>query len=821
MSDVREAQATPQGDGAESYTSASIQVLEDIQAVRTRPGMYIGDPNDGASLHHMIDEVVANSIDEALAGFCDQIDVIVHIDNSVTVEDNGRGIPTGIHPEQGRSAAEVVMTVLHAGGKFNSNSYKVSGGLHGVGVSCVNFLSEHLKLEIKREGQVWYQEYVRGVPVAPIAEVGTTKRRGTKITFKADPQIFPNTVFNHDNIVTRLRELSYLNKGVKISLTDERDGKRYDFDNQGGVEAFVAYLNRNKDKSHEPPILIAGERDNEQGSKTEVQVCLQYTDAINENVFCYTNNIYNKDGGTHQAGFRAALTRAINSYGSANNLFKDLKGGTLSGDDVREGLTAVLVVKHPQPMFDSQVKYKLVSNEVKPLVESVVSEGLATYFEEHPGQAKAIIQKSVLSARARAAAAAAREMVRRKGALDLASLPGKLADCQERSPALSELFLVEGDSAGGSAKQGRDRKTQAILPLRGKILNVEKARFDKILSSQEVATLITAIGAGIGDEFNVEKCRYHKIIIMCDADVDGSHIRTLLLTFFFRQMPQIIEKGYLYIAQPPLYKVARGKKEFYIKDEAKMESYLIEQGVSGLAVGVPGRAERLSGEALGALVRAALLYKRMLDQLDHRLDARVLDAILRSSSFDPEVLKTRARLDAHLKAANEYLAKRHGMGQISFEITQDEEHQSHKAVARTRDSGRLKVTTLDHGFVSSTEFEEIARKAEALNALGAGPFTVIEGSDERTVLAAEGIVDEVFAAGKRGQTIQRYKGLGEMNPEQLWETTMNHGVRTLLQVRISSAMDAEDLFTILMGEQVENRRQFIEQNALRVRNLDI
>jgi DNA gyrase subunit B len=849
-----------------NYSAKSIQVLTDIEAVRTRPGMYIGDPNDGASLHHMVDEVVANSIDEALGGYCDQIDITVHIDNSITVADNGRGIPVDIHAEEGISAAQLVMTVLHAGGKFNDNAYKVAGGLHGVGVSCVNFLSENLKLEIRREGKVYFQEYERGLPKEPIHEISTTTRRGTSVTFKPDPQIFPVVEFNHDHLVTRFRDLSYLNKGVKISLTDERVGKRIDFDNEGGLIAFMNYLNRNKEKVHPNPIYFIGDREVD-GRKTTVEICVQYNDSMHETVSCYTNNIYNRDGGTHLTGFRGALTRVINNYGAANPaLFKDVKGQSLSGEDVREGLTAIICLKHPQPMFSSQTKEKLVSSEVKSIVEQIVNEKLATYFEEHPQEAKTIIMKAVITARARAAAAAARELVKRKGALDMASLPGKLADCQERDPAKSELYLVEGDSAGGSAKQGRDRKSQAILPLRGKILNVEKARFDKMLGSNEIATLITAIGAGIGDEFNIEKARYHKIVMMCDADVDGSHIRTLLMTFFYRQMPSIIERGYLYIAQPPLYKVTKNKKEMYIKDEPMMEDYMLKQGVDGLALEITNKEANepptmLNNGPLLGVVREALSYRKLLTRLDHRLDIRVLDSILRAATFTSEVLRSEEKLREHMNKANQYFVQRYKITPMDFVISEEKlrsveqssivapipaepilsedgaepspvivepipvekpaEKKSFVVTIRSFIDGRPKTTKINHELVSSADLEELSKRAEKLNKYGPGPYTILEEGERRTLSFLEPLVDEVFAAGKRGQSIQRYKGLGEMNPEQLWSTTMNPASRVMLQVRVSSATEADNLFTVLMGDEVEDRRTFIELNALNVQNLDV
>ncbi len=809
---------TPTTPSSSDYGDDKIQVLKGLEAVRKRPGMYIGDTDDGTGLHHMVYEVVDNAVDEALAGYCTRVEVAIHIDGSVTVLDNGRGIPVGMHPTENRPTPEIVMTVLHAGGKFDHNSYKVSGGLHGVGVSVVNALSEWLKLEIYRDGKTWYQEYRKGDPSTQLRAIGASPRTGTKVTFKPDPDVFRITQFSFDVLAQRLRELSYLNKGLVITLADEGSDKQHEFVFAGGIFSFVQDLNVAKEKVHPEPIFVSGKVE-----ETEVEIAVQWNDTFQEQVFCFTNNIRNKDGGEHLSGFRAALTRTLNNYGKENNLFKDLKGQGLSGDDSREGLCAVVSVKHPDPKFSSQTKDKLISSEVKGYVESVVSERLGKWFEEHPREAKAVVAKAVLAARARDAARKAREMVQRKGALDSFSLPGKLADCQERDPAAAELFIVEGDSAGGSAKQGRDRKNQAVLPLRGKILNVEKARFDKMLGSAEIATLITALGCGIDKDKDVEKLRYHKIVIMTDADVDGSHIRTLLLTFFFRQYPEILENGYLYIAQPPLYKVKKGKAEKYLKNEQALEEYLVDQALGELRlVHRNGTDSWITGDALRTLVAQANRYRRLLAQLDRRMDARLVDAFVKASEIDKEALREQAlveaaklRVQAHLKQYEPEISE------TVLDVRPDGEHGGFKLVAPARPGGVRNETTIDFSLLDSGELGELAGLARAFRGFGVAPY-VVERAGERTELdrldALGAFADEV---GRKGLQTQRYKGLGEMNPEQLWETTMDPTRRTLLQVRVDDAVEADRIFTVLMGDLVEPRRDFIEKNALNVRNLDV
>jgi len=806
----------------QSYNADKITVLKDREAVRTRPGMYIGDTDDGTGLHHLVYEVLDNAIDEALAGFCDEIRVTVHLDNSITVEDNGRGIPVDIHKEEGRSAAEVIMTVLHAGGKFDRASYKVSGGLHGVGVSVVCFLSEWLKLQVYRGGKVYFQEYARGVPVEPLKEVGVSQRHGTAVTFRADSEIFNKVEYDFDVLVQRLRELSFLNNGVKISLLDERTGKSRDFAYAGGIKSYVSHLSTGKETVHPEPIHVAGE---EAGVK--VEMALQYNDSFHEQVFCYTNNIFNRDGGTHLSGFRAALTRTMNAYADRTNLLKDFKE-KLSGEDVREGLVAVISILHPDPKFSSQTKDKLVSSEVAGIVASVLSSTLAPYFEENPGPAKAIVQRAVLSARAREAARKAREMVVRKGVLDIGSLPGKLADCQERDPSLCELYIVEGESAGGSAKQGRNRKFQAILPLRGKILNVEKARFDKMLGHAEIATLITALGSGIGDElFNIEKIRYHKVIIMTDADVDGSHIRTLLLTFFFRHMKEVIAKGYLYIAQPPLYKVVRQRREEYLKDEPALQQYIEMEGTRALSL-LPTGGPPVTGEALIELLRQARRYGAEIAQIGRmkkRFDVRVIDALIRAD-VGGSVIKDEQLLHERLEAAARYLETRHGMETPEWQVVFDDESGGFRVDVETREGGARRQTSLDIHLATSGEMKALRKTARAFAAIGGPPFKLVVAADKGPQEVAQlgdltDLVASVDEVGRKGVAVQRYKGLGEMNPEQLWETTMNPEKRTLLQVKVSDAVEADRLFSVLMGDLVEPRRDFIEKNALAVRNLDI
>jgi DNA gyrase subunit B len=816
-----------------SYNEESIQVLKGLEAVRKRPGMYIGDTDDGTGLHHLVYEVVDNSVDEALAGFCNRVDVTIHFDGSVAVEDNGRGIPVGEHPIEKRSSAEVVMTVLHAGGKFNHSNYKVSGGLHGVGVSVVNALSEWLKLEIKREGKTFYQEYRRGDPVAPLGAIGVSEKTGTKVTFKPDPEIFKGTEFSFEILSQRLRELGYLNRGLLITLRDERNDKSHDFHFEGGIVQFVADLNTTKAPIHDKPIAIQGEAEG-----TQVDLALQWNDSYQDSVYCFTNNIKNKDGGTHLTGFRAALTRTVNAYAQAAGLLKDLKAG-LGGDDISEGLVAILSVKHPDPKFSNQPKDKLVSSEVKGIVERVVNDKLGRFLEEHPREAKQIIEKAVLAARAREAARKAREMVQRKGALDSSSLPGKLADCQERDPALSELYIVEGDSAGGSAKQGRNRKDQAILPLRGKILNVEKARLEKMLSSQEIVTLITALGCGVEKDKEIDRIRYHRIIIMTDADVDGSHIRTLLLTFFYRHYREIVERGYLYIAQPPLYRVKKGKRELYLKNEQAMEDFLLDSAAENLkmrragpppgaaAAGKAGAdadadADNIVGAELRDYARLAGKYRRLLGVVDRRCDSRIVDAIVKAGNLSKNDLRDQMVVAKALARLQQYFdTYAPELSDAVLKIAPDTEHGGFKIIAPAKAGGVRKATTIDFEFMDSPEFADLVAVHQQLAPLGPPPYVLENGAEPIEFQRLEDLGERVNELGKKGLAIQRYKGLGEMNPEQLWETTMDPARRTLLQVRIEDAYEADSLFSTLMGDLVEPRREFIENNALNVRNLDV
>jgi DNA gyrase subunit B len=848
------------GNGnVDDYGADKIKVLEGLEAVRKRPAMYIGSTGV-AGLHHLVYEIVDNSIDEALAGFCDQVNVTIHIDNSITVVDNGRGIPVDLH-ESGKSAAEVALTVLHAGGKFDNASYKVSGGLHGVGVSVVNALSERLDLEIYRNNQVYQQSYERGNPLADLVVSGKTQKRGTKITFRPDPQIFETTDFSFDTLAQRLRELAFLNGGILITIDDERDGKSHKFQYEGGISSFVQHLNKNKAVLNEKPVFMRGEKD-----RIEAEIALQWNDGYTELVFSFANNINTHEGGTHLSGFRSALTRTINSYAAKSNMAKDLKDASISGDDIREGLTGVISVKIPQPQFEGQTKTKLGNTEVKGIVEAIVNDKLGQFLEENPVVAKRIIGKAVDAARAREAARKARDLVRRKGALDGSSLPGKLADCQERDPAQSEIYIVEGESAGGSAKQGRDRRFQAILPIKGKILNVEKARFDKMLSSDEIKTMIAALGCGIGsDDFNLEKLRYHRVIIMTDADVDGSHIRTLLLTFFYRQMPQLIDQGHVFIAQPPLFRAKRGRTETYIKDERELETFLVRRAVESRVAKLADGSE-VFGEMLERQLQRMISYRKLLQQVTRRGNPpEIVTELLKMDARDKSFFEQKERLDM--------LAARMTTPARTVSVNHDEEHSAFYLAIEDRTHGYPRHFDFGIDFITSGEYRtllaayreiqdmkfpvliramdasiedevppETGKAGAGESAIGGAPLdeasklaaepkdrvaeavgakTPVKKEPDVTLETVDAFVEYFITAGKKGIAINRYKGLGEMNPETLWNTTMDPDIRTLLQVRAEDHTEADSMFTTLMGDQVEPRRKFIEDNALDVRNLDV
>lgn len=800
-----------------AYDSSSITVLEGRDAVRKRPAMYIGSTGD-LGLHHLVYEVVDNSIDEALAGYCDTVEVTIHMDNSITVIDNGRGIPVDYHKQEKRSAAEVVMTKLHAGGKFDSNAYKVSGGLHGVGVSCVNFLSEKLRLEIWRDGKTYEQEYERGIPITKLDQTGKTRKRGTKVTFKPDAEIFDVTQFSFDKLSERLREKAFLNKGIRITIMDEREEteRSHEFYYKGGIAEFVKHLNKNKNPLHDKPLYF--ERI---GDALSIEVAIQYNDGYDEKVYSFANNINTVDGGTHLSGFRSALTRTINNYAQSSGLAKNFKG-SLSGDDVREGLVAVISVKLPQPQFEGQTKGKL-NSDVKGAVESFLNERLTEYFEQNPPVARKIVGKAVDAARAREAARKAREIVR-KGAIGSTMLPGKLADCQERDPALCEIYIVEGDSAGGSAKQGRDRKNQAILPLKGKILNVEKARFDKMLGHGEIKTLITALGTGIGkDDFDISKLRYHKIILMTDADVDGSHIRTLLLTFFYRQMPELVERGHVFIAQPPLFKVKRGKREEYIKDERSMVRFMMRQATSDMKVKSNGSKAVTEGRDLARALEQMVEFKRYCEKATRRLggDNHLLNALLEAFGGRKGVLREEGATLRSVFQDGDLMARVEGRladENYKTDLSTDEEHGLWEIETKAESGASV---CIDWNLASYVEFQKAVELYKTLEDRLAPPFIAGENGSSEQISTREALLERVLAAAKKDLIIQRYKGLGEMNPEQLWETTMNPEKRTLLQVKVDDAVETDQIFTVLMGDAVEPRRRFIEDNALDVRNLDV
>ena len=829
--------SSPVPSNSSDYSASSIQILEGLEAVRKRPGMYIGDTSDGTGLHHLVFEVLDNSIDEALAGHCSEIQVTIHSDNSISVFDNGRGVPTGLKMddkhEPKRSAAEIVMTELHAGGKFDQNSYKVSGGLHGVGVSCVNGLSKWLRLTIRRDGKVHYMEFARGVvqnreiemvdgiATSPIKVIGQTEKRGTEVHFLADDEIFGHVEFHYEILAKRIRELSFLNNGVHIKLIDQRTGKEEDFAFSGGVKGFVEYINKNKSTLHQNIFHVVSES-NAGGVTVGVEVAMQWNDSYNENVLCYTNNIPQRDGGTHLTGLRAAMTRVINKYIDENELAKKAKVET-TGDDMREGLACVLSIKVPEPKFSSQTKDKLVSSEVRPAVEEAVAKTLEAYLLERPQDAKTICNKIIEAARARDAARKAREMTRRKGVLDGVGLPGKLADCQEKNPALSEIFIVEGDSAGGSAKQGRDRKFQAILPLRGKVLNVERARFDKLISSEQIATLITALGTSIGtDDFNIEKLRYHRIIIMTDADVDGAHIRTLLLTLFYRQMPELVERGHIYIAQPPLYKVKHGKDERYVKDDAELGQYLLKLALQDSALITHENAAPITGEALGELARQYLLTDSVIQRLSRVIEARALQAMMDGVAIN---LDSQAQADASAKALSEALSSQSvnngSNSTINVRVELDSHTEKFLLRIERQHHGNVKCSLIDADFVHGADYAVLATAAQTFKGLLGANAEIRRGERSSKVSDFRVAMQWLLADAERNLSKQRYKGLGEMNPEQLFETTLDVNVRRLLRVQIEDAIAADQIFTTLMGDEVEPRRAFIESNAMIAQNIDI
>ncbi len=824
-----------------NYTADKIKILEGLEAVRKRPGMYIGDTTV-RGLHHLVWEIMDNSIDEALAGHCNEITIQLHSDDSVTVIDNGRGIPTDMHPTEKVSAVEVVMTKLHAGGKFNEKdgAYKVSGGLHGVGASVVNALSKELRVEVKQNGKVFEQTFERGKPTMKLTVIGKTDKTGTTTTFKPDPEIFETLEYNHDTLANRLRELAFLNKGLRINFIDEKNGKKENFFYEGGIKSYVEYLNRTKVKLHDEIVTILGEKDD-----IQVELALQWNDSYSETLLSFVNNINTHEGGTHVSGFRTSLTRVVNAFGKENDMFKGM-GEQLTGDDIREGLTTVINIKVPNPQFEGQTKTKLGNSEVEGIVQTIVNEKLRIFFEQRPNVAKKIIGKAVDAAAARIAARKARDLTRRKSALDLGGLPGKMADCQEKDPALCELYLVEGDSAGGSAKQGRERKNQAILPLKGKILNVEKARFDKVLGFEEIRILITALGTSIGkDNFDISKLRYHKIVIMTDADVDGAHIRTLLLTFFYRQMPEIIERGYLYIAQPPLFKIKRGSKEQYLKNDSELQAYLLKSAMD--TIQVSAGTKPIPTSQLGSTLKSAFGFNQLVKRFSFRMEPEVIRTLVINMEADDEIIETKANLEKALKEIKDIAMGSGVVKEMQYTILPDEEHSAFKAELVTVTNSGRKNTTLDKVFLTSPEFKELRRIAENMLSLGKGPFKinwaateketkkeeVVAESPEEGAPSSEVIVDmnsakdifelaeKVLALSKKGMTIQRYKGLGEMNPEQLWETTMDPTKRILQKVMVDDGVAADQIFSVLMGDAVEPRRQFIESNALSVKNLDV